>query len=213
MAGKLKKENTIISVYGRKGSGKSFLVKEILTEYPRIVILDTLGEYDDAEIETTLAGAIRKILSVRDKRVFTISVRLDDVEEYLKLLRLLYEMERICVVLEEVSLYTSPQKIPPELSALVRYGRHKAISLIFVSRRPAETHRDISAQSDVVVSFAQHEPRDIVYFRALFGKGIAGSVESLRQYQIVAGGNEDKFPKVVRERLRLQNRQLTMRLD
>lgn len=208
----VKRENAIFSIFGRKGSGKSYLVRQIMAEYPKIVVLDTLGEYgSEKEVVTDAREAVRKIHSLAnsDKRVWTVSVRLDRVTDYLPILGFLYHVPGILVVIEEVSLYTSPQSIPEEISRLVRYGRHKDISLIFVSRRPAEIHRDLSAQSDVIVSFVQHEPRDVSYFRALLGPAAKG-VQSLKRYELIAGGNPDKFPRVVKERLKLQGAQLEM---
>lgn len=195
----MKKENTIITILGRKGSGKSRLAGEIMDEFPRVFIIDSIGEYEAPLIAWGLHDSVRLILQEHQKPATTISLRAVSVEDNLTLLSLLYEVPDCLIVIEEASLYCSPSLLPDEIAALVRYGRHRRISLLFVARRPSELHRDITGQSDVLVSFCQREPRDIDYFRA-WGD-VAEAVQKLGPYQIIALGELQKAPLAVLARL------------
>jgi hypothetical protein len=65
--------------------------------------------------------------------------------------------------------------------------------MIFIARRPSELHRDITANSDVVVTFQQHEPRDVLYLRSIFGPG-AVAVRRLPRFRIMYFGEIEKVP-------------------
>jgi hypothetical protein len=192
------RQNLVISVFGKKGEGKSFLVQEIIEDFRRVVILDTMGEY--GKEEQSLEEAISGLISLKDKRRFRYPVRLVDDEDALKVLRVVYEMEDVLIVVEETSFYTNPNYLPDELKRLVRYGRHKRISQIYVSRRPAEIHRDLTAQSDLIVSFRQHEPADIKYLSAVMGPQ-AAMLPTLPKYGVMVSGELERAPLAVLERM------------
>lgn len=67
------------------------------------------------------------------------------------------------LVLEEVDWLCNSRSIHPGLENIIKYGRHKKIDMIAVSRRPAEISRLLSSQADEVISFQQTEPRDLQY--------------------------------------------------
>ena len=192
-------DNTVIFVAGRKGSGKSTLVREISHEFPRVVALDSLGEYDTRERFQVLDGPqeiAEGMLRVEGAQTFRVSLRADDTETLLRALDLVYEMPGVLVIVEETSLYCSPSHLPPEISRLVRYGRHRDISQVYVARRPSEIHRDLTAQADVIVSFVQHEQRDVAYLRAVAGPE-AEAVQRLPRFRFMAWGDQEKFPAAV----------------
>lgn len=191
-------QNLIAFFAGRKGSGKSTLVKECVAEFPRVVILDTMGEY--GKEEQTLESAIQGLLAVSDKRRFFYPVRLVHPEDGLRVLRVVYDIPDSLVVVEETSFYCSPSYLPDEMARLVRYGRHRQISQFYVARRPAEIHRDLTAQSDIIVSFVQHEPADVEYLRKVMGPK-AELLPRLPKYAVMVSGDIEKAPLAVLERI------------
>jgi DNA helicase HerA-like ATPase len=197
--------NFVISVLGHKGSGKSTLVKEIVEEHPRVITFDTMGEYDNA-IET-FPEAVRELGKLEHARRFKIAIRLPEDEDALEAMEVAYELTGTLVVFEETSFYCSPSYLPTILKKFVRYGRHREISQIYVSRRPAEIHRDLTAQSDLIVSFRQHEPADVDYLRKLMGPE-ADKLPTLPKYRIIASGDVKSAPLPVLQRL-AQNGELT----
>src|SRR5258705_2592052 len=164
-------QNLVISIFGRKGSGKSTLVKEIVDEAPRVIVFDTMGEYARKRdrIFDTHESALSELGRVEHERRFRVIIQLVDEEEALSAMRVAYAVPNCLIVVEETSFYCSPAYLPPELARFVRYGRHRAISQIYIARRAAEIHRDLTAQSDIIVSFQQHEPADIEYLKKVMG--------------------------------------------
>lgn len=194
-------QNLVISVFGRKGSGKSTLVMTMLEEFDRVFYFDAMGEADEKRGFTVVHGwqaCIDAMMKVRNDKRFKLSLRMDDTEELVRLLDLAYEIPDQCTVVEETSFYCSPSYLPSEISKLVRYGRHRRIDQIYIARRPSEIHRDLTAQSDLIVTFAMHEPRDIAYLAAIApSKEAAEAVRKLPKYRVAVWGDVERAPAAV----------------
>jgi len=193
-------DNTIITVLGMKGSGKTTLVKEMVSDWDRVVIVDANGEYESGVIAWGLEESVNALKRYESSQRFNLSLRLERKEDSLKIIRLSYLLSDVLVVIDEASLYSSSAFMPDEIGRLVRFGRHKQISLFFVARRASEIPRDITANSDIVVSFRQQEPRDKEYLMSLFGEK-AEKVDRLPQYQVMVFGNIEKAPLALIERM------------
>lgn len=122
------RQNLVISVFGRKGSGKSFLVREIVAEHDRVFYLDSMGEADEAQGFKVVHGreeCVAAMMEVRNAKRFRLSLRMDDTAELIELADLAFEIPDHLIVVEETSFYCSPSYLPPQISKLVRYGRHR----------------------------------------------------------------------------------------
>lgn len=198
-------QNLIVTVLGRKGTGKTRLVQEVIREHRRVVVLDYLGEYGrdvDAEITYGRAEALEALIELEREADFVLSCRELDYDDTLDLLFVLRHLRRALIVVEEASWLCSPSSMPREVAWLVRYGRHQELSQVYVAQRPAMLHRDVTSQSDVLVSFHQIEQRDVDYLRAFMGEE-AERVRELEPYAIVAGPPQNlaRAPRAVRGRL------------
>lgn len=199
-------DNSITCVFGRKGSGKTTLVQEIIREFPRVFVIDSLAEYDKGF--SVVDGKRSSIEAMRDtmeeadlfgrshRPRFRLSLRVLDVLENLELMDYAFEFPGTLIVVEETSLYTKSHFLPTEIAKLVRYGRHRSIDQIYVARRPSEVSRDLTAQADLIVSFQQQEPRDIKYLRDVAGEE-AEQVKHLPKYKPMAFGDLSKMPLAV----------------
>ena len=194
------KDNTIICIFGMKGGGKSFLTKQIIDEYKRVIIIDNQQEYDNAEVVEGYRACIERTVQASKEKKFKISLRADSNEQDLELIRLASTIQNQLLVLEEASKYVSHSGMPDEIARLIRFGRHDAISQIYLARRASELHRDITANADIIISFHQHEPRDVLYLRDFMGKR-ANKVRRLKKYKFIAYGKKSKAPAIVLERL------------
>ena len=65
------------------------------------------------------------------------------------------------LIIEELDMFTKGHYLPDDINALVQVGRHRAISLIGVSRNPASLPKQFLAQCNLRVSFKQTEPRHL----------------------------------------------------
>lgn len=203
----LKKENVIISIMGRKGSGKSTLVREIVNsgDFPRVFVLDTNGEYgveDGFQVFHNVGAGARAMVRVRNKPEFRLSLRDKDTGRLIRLLEVAFEIPDTLVIIEETHFYASPSFLPEELSSLVRLGRHRAISQIYVSQRPSGLNRNLTSQSDFIVTFRQTEPRDILWLAQVAGGG-AEDVRTLPDYKVRVWtmGDPEKMPLAIVQRI------------
>jgi hypothetical protein len=198
-------ENVIIALFGTKGSGKSELSKKIVEEYSRVIAVDMLGEYDLDQVACSVDDAINVLVEHEQSSAFSLSVRLPETDDYLDVLECAYEMTDTLIVVEEASFLCSASSFPPELSKLVRYGRHRRISQLYISRRPAEVSRDVTAQADVLVTFRQREPRDLDYLYScapgarMSRREFGAYVEGLPDYRCAVFGDKEVAPLAVIE--------------
>lgn len=191
--------NLIVSIFGRKGSGKTELSKKILRDFPRVIAFDTVAQYGEEEGFTVCFGkeaCARAMERHARAQSFRLSLRSDDTEELLALMEVAYELTDTLVIVDETPFYCSPSNLPRELSLLVRYGRHRRISQVYIAQRPSEVHRSITAQSDIIVSFVQREPRDVKYLVDAGGGLDAEHVDRLPQYRLIAFGDGMERPDV-----------------
>lgn len=187
------KVNWVGSIFGQKGSGKSFLARQIAADEQRVLIIDNMGEYLEADVIEGFQNCVKAMVQAEGRASFRLALRARSVEEDLKLLYLAEKMTHITIIVDETSKYVSASYLPPEFEQLIRYGRHKAINQLYMSRRPSEIHRELTAQSDFVVTFRQHENRDIQYLRGRFGDS-AFKAANLGQYQVMVYGSDAKLP-------------------
>ena len=192
-------QNVVITIIGRKGSGKTTLAKEISLEQKRLVIIDANAEYEIGEVCWGLQECTAKLVQHENSKRFRISCRCLAVEDNLRLIGLCYHLHDCWIVIDETSMYASPTSVPDEISRLVRFGRHRRLSLVFIARRASEIPRDITANSDLLITFRQHEPRDIQYLKAIHSD--ADRCLHLPDYHFAVFGEKSKAPFIVLERL------------
>jgi len=198
-------QNTIVALVGRKGSGKSTLVAEIVREWDRALIVDTMNEYGRGIGATVFYGDayVPAIVEASRQRRFRFSLRGLEYDEVLEALEGAATLRQLLVVVEEASAYMKAQQIPWPIAQLVRMGRHRGISQLYVAQRPSMLHLDVISQADVIVSFQQHARRDVETLVGHVGD-VAERVRDLARFELIAGGPqgwEDKAPAAVLARL------------
>lgn len=198
----MRKDNTIISFFGKKGSGKSFLVKECLEESFRHIIVDNLGEYSAREVYTDLPNAVNRMIQISktNPKRYSIAFRFQTVEEDLKAIEIASTLSNFLIVIEETSKYVNSHSMPPAIESLIRYGRHSCISQFYLARRPSEINRELTANSDAIITFKQQEPRDVAYLKTFMGEK-AFNVPHLGLYEIEVYGDLHKVPLAVLNRI------------
>jgi AAA+ ATPase superfamily predicted ATPase len=175
----------ITTVLGRRGCGKTTIIKEKIENISRLVILDTLAEFDNGDIISDPIEFINELSRLKDG-YFQIVFRPFEIEP-LKAFDIVAKSSWIVgdmlSVIDEIDLIASPISIPFELSRNLRYGRHRGLSMIAASRRAAEIPRLLTSQSDEIISFNQSEPRDIQYLASCCGNQFAEMTSNLQRFQ------------------------------
>tara|TARA_Y100000310_G_scaffold330469_1_gene402161 strand:+ start:621 stop:1268 length:648 start_codon:yes stop_codon:yes gene_type:complete len=184
--------NDIILILGKKGSGKSFFTKKALDNFPNVIIIDVLNEYENGTIIYTSKDFVDFIKQHGNKNFRIILKELDDekINDYFYLIK---ELRNVSVVAEEVDFYYPATNPNVNFVELVKYGRHYGINIIGITRRPFECSNFLRSQADLIVSFRQHEPRDIEWLMKRspdFEK-----VSDLPDYEFIATGETDLLKK------------------
>lgn len=170
-------------IFGRKGSGKSFLVKnEILPVVTPYVVVDYLGEYQN-ENATVFNDAETFLNSVFDDSCGNAILRFTDDDDLDEVFYWCFYIHNFTLIIEEISLYCNPYRINPHVERLVRFGRHKRINIIGVSQRPADVHKIVTSQADALICFHTQEVRDIEYI----GKFTSEDANKLRDLKYPHG--------------------------
>lgn len=171
-------QTDIISIIGKRGSGKSTLGRAIQKGYPRKIIIDRLGEYplNDSNIFVdTFYDFSEKIKQTLHDQSFTIVFGFDiesqnHDELFNQVLRIAYYRGNVSVVIEEIHHFASPYMLPQWLRETLLTGRHRGLSLISTTQRPAELHKTILSQSNHIFSGCLYEKNDIDYLKHFMGE-------------------------------------------
>lgn len=166
---------------GRRGSGKTYLGKQIQTCYPRRVVIDRTNEYTSAD-GTVITGFDAFASAIQTKRVgekWCLIFQVDpepgnSTEEINEVLRVMYHRgmltgENVQIVLEEVHLFSTPLSMPHWLMTSLTIGRHANQSILVTTQRPGLCHKLIISQGEHVFCGQLHDRNDIEYVRGLLG--------------------------------------------
>ena len=190
-------EKKIRLVIGKRGSGKSVLVKHMIRDERRLVIYDIMSEYTDAvtfddgfRSLAHLDGTQREQLVEFWRRVYKQSFRLayrplrpkDEIDW---LAQAVYALGDLTFVVEEIDAVCTPFDMSEWMQAIIQRGRHVNIEMIGVTPAPFGIHRDLTRQAKDVFVFRTKEPRDIQYLRRLLGEEIEAKLLALEQYEFV----------------------------
>jgi DNA helicase HerA-like ATPase len=157
-------QNKIAAILGRKGAGKSRMLRELLKKEPRILLWDPLGEHSWCPNRITDLGRLDAFFywtRQREKfaaRFVSLSAPEDSFDSVCEMV---YRRGRLAFGVEEVALISRPNYLPEGFDRLVRLGRHRAVDILWTSQRAGEVARRLTAQTDVFIIFRHTEPRDL----------------------------------------------------
>jgi len=181
----LKKINSIITIVGQRGSGKTTLAKMLVLMRSRVVVLDPLCEYGNEGLIFESLGDLVNFMSEHSEGQFRVICRFESMEEYDTLLDLSREIGMLTVVIEELNFFIQVQSKNPHFDQLYRFGRHRGVSVIGIAQRCAEIPKLITSQSDSIISFRQTEPGDLKYLSSVsfIGSEGAAKLPDLEKYK------------------------------
>jgi DNA helicase HerA-like ATPase len=193
------KTREVVLITGKTGSGKSTLFRKMLEDKKRVIIFDTLSEYSELAPPYP-ALFIHNIHDLYDclaknhYKNFRIVFDPEDPEQVITLkdeaeisvfeeaCKLIYNhLEGLVLGIEEVANFIQGSKVPEYIRKITRFGRHSSISLYATTQRPADVHPLIRAQMTKLITFRQHEPRDIDWLKQVIGEQAQG-LKDLSQF-------------------------------
>lgn len=163
------------AIMGRSECGKSHVGKYIQSQFPRVVIFDTLEEYSDGIIVSSFQQFDQVCRMHEHSSNFRIIYRLDPLspateKEFSAALHALYEWGDLQIVVEEVQELTTAHGMPAMLKRCILTGRHQGLSLLFTTQRPGELHKTILSQCGHVFTGQLHDQNDVRYVAGFLGQ-------------------------------------------
>jgi len=180
-------EKKIRLVIGKRGSGKSVLVKHMIRNERRLVIYDIMSEYTEAVTfddtqKLWLVNFWRQVYKGNFRIVYRPLRPKDEIDW---LAQAVYALGDLTFVVEEIDAVCTPFDMSPWMQAIIQRGRHMNIEMIGVTPAPFGIHRDLTRQAKDIFVFRTKEPRDIQYLRRLLGEAIEAKLVALEQYEFV----------------------------
>jgi len=169
----------IISIFGKKGSGKSVLSKNYMMSIGGKVIFLSPVEYLNIkhkeiwqiiDIPESMEHMIKgDVLLIRN-------AQLDAID--LVCANAIYLNSEFTIIIDEVDKY----KRSTEILDGIHYSRHFNLHLIANTRRYVDMPRLLTSQADEMCIFQTNEPRDIQYLKEFISKEFADKCRNLPQY-------------------------------
>lgn len=134
----------LIAAIGQTGGGKSAYVKRLIDPPDGLqqLIVDPMAEYHGV-ICQSLGDVIKALGSDRRRVVLRTSTDPDiAVRQFDMACRIAYTVGNITFVVEELKLFTKPNKAPHWWARLCLQGRHRGVRIIGTSQRPAHIDKD-----------------------------------------------------------------------
>ena len=178
-------EKKITLIFGKRGSGKSYLAARLMECIGRILVYDTLGEYRNGFIFHDL-GELARFWKRNSRGPFHLIYQPTDPEaEFEQIANLAWLCGDLTFLVEEIDIFSGPHKIGAAFQNVIQRGRHKNISLIGISQRPFGIHRLLTSQAKEIYIFSTHEPRDREYLRNLLGSEIETKLDGLEKFHYI----------------------------
>ena len=176
---------------GMRGSGKSTLGKHLIQQRNRILIYDTLGEYQKFGVVVQDLNELAKFWYGKTEQPFKIVYQpLDPHGDFPIICDLVFACGDMCFYVEEVDTFLSsnPSGLDREFLNIVQRGRHKNIEMIAITQRPYAMPPILRSQTGVFYNFRQNEERDIKYLSMIYGKR-AEEIRNLQTFEYLKEEN------------------------
>ena len=180
-------EKKVILIFGKRGSGKSYLTKKLIADHSRLLVFDIMSEYTGGVVfGTETENEFRRFwLSVHRGNFKLVYRPIEPNKEIEYLANAVFALGDMSFVVEEIDSICTAYDLPEAFSRIIARGRHKNITLIGVTPAPFGIHRNLTRQAKEIYIFDTNEPRDRTYLRNLLGQEIEPRLDALQQYEYV----------------------------
>lgn len=203
---RFRRQNKIVAIAGRKGSGKSALTRVMLERAQRLFLFDSMGEHHWVEDRFDQVDRadwyIQETAATREQFVGSLVPQQEDLDADFGLIcDSVYDQGNILFGIEEVPMLCTPQHAPESFKRLFRLGRHHNVNMLYTAQRLGECNRGLTAATDVFILFSAAEPRDLDAISERCEPDCARAVAALAQHEfLVWDVSERSYVKVVDNR-------------
>ncbi|HXT74628.1 MAG TPA: hypothetical protein VN785_12315 [Candidatus Angelobacter sp.] len=179
-------QNKITGIIGRKGTGKSTKLEELLAGRDRILVIDPQAEHNWTPNEiSSLEGLNEFFRWNRKKQEWAASfVPGESIEEDVEdACRIAYKAGDHALAIDEISLFTTAGHMPRALGRTIRTGRHRKMDIYWTGLRANEVPRTLTALTDEFILFSQTEPLDLDAIAKRCGVDVADRVGALKLHE------------------------------
>lgn len=171
------KQTDLFMIFGKRGSGKSTLGKQLQKAFPRRIVLDLMHEYkadskNKFSFEVNTVENLARVMIAIQKNgiskfeiIFKRPINRDLSESDMEtLFQLVYNFGDVLLVIEEIHTYMKREWMPLWLKNLTTLGRHKGVGIMGTSQRPAEVSKTFVSMCSHVFVGRMFERNDVNYF-------------------------------------------------
>ncbi len=192
--------NFIMSIFGKKASGKSYFANWMIEGLNRLIVYDTVHQFNKNFIIITEMEQFKKIIElIKDNKIisFRISLQFKEYNKYFaETNKLVVEnIHYVTYVVDEIHNYVSTNKYEKYLSEMIVEGRHLHINLITISHRPAGLPPSLLLNADYLAIFETSLKRDKDFYQN-FKYFKLENLENLGDYEFVFINSFKKYSSV-----------------
>lgn len=188
-------ENSIVTVYGPPGSGKTNYIKWLLRQpqYRRHIVFDPMKEYDSGEYNVFRPSSRR----YDDGGNAELNDLIDDM-----VISAPGDVRPKFIVVDEANRVIPNRKDPgPAVADLIDFNRHFGVSLITIARRPTQLNTDLENLANHIFIFGGRGKNDYRSYADIH-RDLPEAIEEKEQYEpvYVSGDGDlrifDKVPSL-----------------
>jgi len=179
----------IVGIVGQPGTGKSFLMSDLIRQCRRVIVVDTVHQYGNGPRQNKLPGFV-PVQSLRELIAYWSKVRQKNFRicykpgmnleaEFDGVARLTLEVRDCVFAIDEVWNYCEAGWMPPPLEFMARAGRHRGITTIYTGQRPAIIAADLRSVTNHWKIFRMKSQLDLKAMQGLVPPEALARVPSL----------------------------------
>lgn len=178
-----------------KGRGKTTLAVRLIENLPRVAVFDFNAEDGYAlACDDIVVGSPCDFWASLHASEFSIGYRpieydpkTQECPGFRHFCRLGFKRGGLWLIVDEAHQFCTPHNIPPELLAIARIGRHKEVSLLYITQSFAMIEKTLTRNSNTFAFFKISDPADLEGIRLRCGKEVSQAVQNLRALDAEAG--------------------------
>jgi hypothetical protein len=187
--------STYVSIFGRKGTGKSHLARTLFVSYPyHRCLIDTTKDADPTEAFTSpwpgsyddrFPLSLRFVPNMLHKKKGDYHGWRTDVDE---VVGAYYDFGRSCMWIDEVG-QICPVNTEPHMDLVLHQGRHQHLTMLFCGPRCADIDPLVLSQSDWIIIFDLPHELDIKRLAIHLGiewRELQALIKSLGEFEFIS---------------------------
>lgn len=176
------RQNQIIAIFGRKGLGKTYLLKYIVKNCRRLLLIDPLNEFENGKVVYDRASLFEEL----ERTEFRVIFRPLNTDDFDYAVQLAVVTSNMTLAIDEVDQYTSSYYMSEPLRWAIHYGRHYNLYIVIASRMPQRIRSDITAQADVILTFQQQGRSTVSYLKDFTDWDAEALFKRLEKYKFIS---------------------------